>query len=489
MALHHGYDADEIYDLVQDQARMGARRPGSKAGLANEAYLESKLREVGLEQVRAEPIPMMHWAADDYALEVGRNHALEPTEAFPIPYVMHTPPGGLEAPLVWADPKALRHTDDWTGRVVVTEIGFPELDLNLLLRIGLGRYDPEDTIRLVDHPATWVRLGWHLYHLAARRGALGFIGILRDQPGAGCRMYAPYGFKEHDILDKPLPGFWVPKRDGARLKSLAQSGAGRARLKLTGVREPGLTHNIVGEVPGDGSTDEVMVLSCHHDSPFVSPVEDGTGVAVVLALARHFAAHRPLRRRLIVLLSAGHFYGSIGTRTFIREHPDVVRRTAVEISIEHVAHEAMEDASGELVPTGQPEATAIFVPLNRAVADTVLDSIRRHDVRRTILLPAEGPLGPYPPTDGGDWWEAGVPVVNHISNPVYLLTDDDALQWVDKARLPKVAAAFTDILTHLDHIDRQTIAAVDSRPYHLLMKALRHIAYHKTTLFGLRPVY
>lgn len=488
MTPHHGYDADEIYGWVQDQARMGARRPGSAAGLANEAYLESKLRELGLEQVRAEPIPIMHWATNDYALEVGRNHVMEPVEAFPIPYTMHEPEG-LEAPLVWADPKALRHTDDWAGRVVVTDIGFPDLDLKLLLRIGLGRYDPDDTARLVSHPATWVRLGWHLYHLAARRGALGFIGILRDQPGGSCRMYGPYGFKEPDILNKPLPGFWVSKRDGARLKTLAQSGAGQARLHLAGVREPGLTHNIVGEVAGDGSSDEVMVLSCHHDSPFESPVEDGSGVAVVLALARHFATHRPLRRRLIVLLTAGHFYGSVGTRTFIREHPEVVRRAAVEISIEHVAHEAEEGPDGALAPTGRPEATGIFVPLNRAVADAVLDAVRRHDVRRTFLLPAEGPLGPYPPTDGGDWWEAGVPVVNHISNPVYLLTDDDALHWVDKPRLPQVAAAFTDILTHLDTLDRRTIANVDSRPYHLLMKLLRQVAYHKTTHFGLHPVY
>lgn len=489
MAPEYGYDADEIFGWVEDQARMGARRPGCAGGHANEAYLEQKLRDFGLEQVRAEPIPIMHWSADEASLAVGRTGALEPLEAFPIPYVMHTPPEGLVAPLVWADPKALRHKADWTGRVVVTEIGFPDLDLELLLRVGLGLHDPDDTARLVDHPATWVRLGWHLYHLAARRGALGFIGILRDQPGGSCRMFAPYGFKEHDIMGKPLPGFWVSKRDGARLKELAQSDYGLAQLHLTGLRQPGLTHNIVGEVPGDGSTDEVMVLSCHHDAPFVSPVEDGSGVAVVLALARHFAAARPLARKLIVVLSAGHFYGSIGTRTFIREHPEVVRRAAVEISIEHVAHEAHEDATGALVPTGRPEATGVFVPLNRAVADTVLSALRQHDVRRSVLLPAEGPLGPYPPTDGGDWYEAGVPVVNHICNPVYLLTDDDALHWVDKPRLPKVAAAFTDILTHLDVMPRNQIAGVDSKAYHLLMKLLRQVAFHKTTRFGLTPVY
>jgi hypothetical protein len=469
---------------------MGPRRPGSAAGHENERFLEAELRRLGLENVRAEPIPIVHWAATEHQLEVGEAGdagALEPLEAFPIPYTQFTPLAGLEAPLVWAEPTRLWHRADWQGRIVVTEIGFPDLDVGMLLKVARGAYDPHDTARQMKHPATWVRLGWHLYHLAARRGAAGFIGIVRDQPGGTCRMYAPYGFKEADIMAKPLPGFWVGKGDGPALRRLAESGRGRARLQVSGVREPGQTHNVVGEIPGQ--TDECVVLSCHHDSPFVSPVEDGSGVAVVLALARHLAEQGGLRRRVIVLLTAGHFYGSIGTRTFIKEHPDIVRRTALEISIEHIAHEADEGPTGQLVPTGLPEATGIFVPFSQAVTDAVLESVAAHDLDRVVLLPAEGPLGPYPPTDGGDWWEAGVPVVNHISNPVYLLTDDDALEWVDRERLPRVAAAFAEIMTRLDAVDRDAIARVDAPIYRLAMKLLRRVTYAKTTRFGLHPVY
>jgi hypothetical protein len=301
-------------------------------------------------------------------------------------------------------------------------------------------------------------------------------------------MYAPYGFKEKDILDKPLPGLWVGRADGQRLRAAARRGDGRAQLTVSGVREPGLTHNLAGEVPG--SSREAIVLSCHHDSPFASPVEDASGVAVVLALAEHFAASRDLRRRLIVLLSAGHFYGSIGTRSFIERHRgDLLQRVACEISIEHIAREAVEDAQGRLQPSGRPEATGIFVPFNRAVGEAVIDAMRAHDLRRVLTLPAEGPLGPYPPTDGGDWWAAGVPVINSIANPVYLLTDDDGPEWVDWQRLPQTAAAFADIIRRLDAMERQTIAAVDSKARLLAMKALRRIVHAKTTLFGLRPVY
>ncbi|MCC7111979.1 MAG: hypothetical protein IT382_21975 [Deltaproteobacteria bacterium] len=60
-------------------------------------------------------------------------------------------------------------------------------------------------------------------------------------------------------------------------------------------------------------------------------------------------------------------------------------------------------------------------------------------VDRAFLLRPEGPLGPYPPTDGGDWCEAGVPLVNFISNPVYLVNSEDDLSWMMESRLARIA--------------------------------------------------
>ncbi|MHB1212061.1 MAG: M28 family peptidase, partial [Candidatus Nanopelagicales bacterium] len=333
------FDNEEMFQWIRDQTSMGARRAGSAAGRQNEDYVEAHLREFGLEKVRREAIPITHWTAETHSVEIDAGSGFEPVDSFPIPYSAFTPPEGSEARLVFADPASLWHRADWHGAIVVTEISFPDLDVKLLRKFSLGQYDPDGSLDLVKHPATWVRLGWHLYHLAAKRGAVGFIGIVKDQPGGSCHMYAPYGFREKDILDKPIPGFWVGRADGSWLRAAAESDDGRARLRLTGIREPGTMHNIVGEIPG--SSDETIVLTCHHDSPFASPVEDASGVAVVLALARHFAQHRGLKRRLVVVLTAGHFYGSLGTRTFIEEHrEDVVRHTALEITIEHIALEA-----------------------------------------------------------------------------------------------------------------------------------------------------
>ncbi len=488
MVRYKDFDANEMFGWIERMAAMGPRRPGSAAGLQNEDFLAEQLQAFGVEAVRKEPISIVEWEAGDARLEFGAGREFETVEAQWIPYCAFTPEAGIEAPLVYVDPHKRVKRADWRGAVVLTEIKFPPLDIGLLLKLSMGSFDPGDTIRETQHPATWVRLNWHLYRVAARHGAVGFIGIVQDQPGGSCRMFAPYGFKEKDIMDKPLPAFWVRRQDGPRLREAARSGHGRVRMTLTGMRRPGVTHNVIGEIPGQ--SDEVVVLSCHHDSPFTSPVEDGSGCSVVLALARHFAQERDIRRRLVVLFSAGHFYGSIGTRTFIREHErDLVKRTALEISIEHIGQEAVEDGAGRLMSSGRPEATGIFIPFNRTVADVVLRGLEAHGVDRALLLPPEGPLGDYPPTDGGDWYQAGVPVINFISNPVYLLTDDDALGWVARDRLPKVASVFADVIRSIDGVPREAIGAVDRRSYKLAMKLLKYVARARTTRFGTRPVY
>ena len=482
------FDSEQMFGWIRDQVSMGARRAGSAADRQNEDYIEAHLRDFGLEKVRREPIPITHWAAETHSVEIDDGSGFEQVDSFPIPYSAFTAPEGREARLVFADPATLWHRADWKGAIVVTEIGFPDLDVKLLRKFSLGQYDPDGSLDLVKHPATWVRLGWHLYHLAAKRGAVGFIGIVKDQPGGSCHMYAPYGFREKDILDKPIPGFWVGRADASWLRKAAESGHGKARLSLAGIREPGTMHNIVGEIPG--SSEETIVLTCHHDSPFASPVEDASGVAVVLALARHFAQQRGLERRLVVVLTAGHFYGSLGTRTFIETHrDDVVKHTALEITIEHIALEAIEDDQQRLVPTGLPEAAGVFVPMNRTVTGLLLDAAKTHELSRTVLLPAEGPLGDYPPTDGGDWYAAGVPVVNYITNPVYLLTDDDAFEFVAKDRLSKVAGTFADFIESIDSVPRDAISAVDSQRYKYAMKLLKHVSRAKTTFFGIKPVY
>jgi hypothetical protein len=481
------FSSDEMMTWIREMAAFGARRSGSPGGLANEDYLVAKLTEFGLANIRKEPILVEYYRPDKLLVEIDKGAGFKPFNAQWIPYCRFTPADGVESQLVFADSRAFSHSADWTGKVLVTDIEFPILDVALIGKFAMGKHDPDDSLKDVKHPATWVRLGWHLYRKAFERGAIGFIGILKDQPGGSYQMYAPYGFKEKDILDKPLPGFWVSRDDGSEIRKLARSGA-NVRLTLTGERTPSVTHNVVGEISGE--IDESVILHCHHDSPFVSPVEDASGCSVILALARHFARGAKPRRNIIVLFTAGHFYGSIGTRRFIEDHAvDVVPKVALEITVEHVAKEAIENEAGELVESGRAEGTGVFLPFNQAMIDAVLVNLKDNGVDRAFLLPPEGPLGPYPPTDGGDWYLTGVPLVNFISNPVYLLNSEDDFHWVDQSRLAKVAGAVAGIVDATEKLPKASIAAVDFSVYKLKMKLIKYLVNWKTTKFGTRPLY
>lgn len=482
------FDKSLMMQWIKDMSDFGPRRAGSPAGHKNEDYLVEKLRGFGIESVHKEPIPIIFRETNQASLEIDEGEGFKPLQAQWIPFSAYTPEQGLEGDLVYADPSKFFQGGDWKGKIVLTDISFPMLDVKMIARFSLGQYDPQGNMLSIKHPATWVRINWHFYKEAFKKGAVGFIGILKDQPGGSYRMYAPYGFKEKDILDKPLPGFWVSRNDGPRLRQLAKTGKTRVRMIHCGSHKPEVTHNIVAEIPGKSK--EIIILHCHHDSPFKSPVEDASGCAVILALAKHFAQSAGNHRKIIILLTAGHFYGSIGTRTFIRTHlKDIVPKVALEITVEHVAKEAVENAGGDLVASGQPEGTGIFVPFNRSVVKTVMDSVRSNFVDRVFLLPPEGPLGDYPPTDGGDWYMAGVPLINFISNPVYLLNEEDDLEWVMQERLPKIAGAVADIVRKSDGMSKESLGRVELPGFKLKMKFIKALVRMKTSKMGTRPVY
>jgi len=477
-----------MMEWIKTMSEFGPRRAGSVAGHKNEEFLMEQLRGFGLSSVHKEPISIVYRETQKGILELDEGEGFIPVKAQRIPFSAYTPEQGIEGNMVYADPGKLFQGGDWKGKIVLTDISFPELDVNLISKFSLGQYDPEGTMMDIKHPATWVRINWHFYKKAIQKGAIGFIGILKDQPGGSYRMYAPYGFKEKNILDKPLPGFWVSRDDGPKLRELAKKGDTRVKMIHTGEQKKESTNNIVGEI--EGQTDEIVILHSHHDSPFKSPVEDASGCAVVLALAKHLAKKKDLKRKIIILFTAGHFYGSLGTRTFIKSHlKDIVPKTVLEITIEHIAKETVETSDGKLVFSGQPEGTGMFVPLNQGMVNTVLESVKSNAVDRVFLLPPEGPLGDYPPTDGGDWYLAGVPLINIISNPVTLLNEEEELDGVMQDRLPKMAGAVADIIRKTEAMSKESIGLVEFKGFKLKMKLVKQLVKMKTTKMGTRPVY
>jgi len=428
------------------------RRAGSSQGKKAEDYLFKEFKKIAPENVHKQAIPIGLWEAAswDLALIDPETQEKKAIASHYIPYTHFSE--SKQAPLIYAghgkkgDIKGL----DFKGKVVVVDLVFPMLESAKLAKLALSIHDPQNTIGPELHEATWIRPAWHVYEKAAKQGAVGFIGILSNQPGGYSSYYAPYGFKEEDrILDKPIPGFWIGKKEGEWIRKAACSQQ-KVEFYLKGTLKESVTHNIYGIIPGE--SDETIILASHHDSPFRGVTEDASGVATVLSIATELAARKvPLKKTILFMATAGHFYGSIGTRRFISEHPEIIKKTVAEIHIEHIAMEAGEK-DGKLFLTGNPEPVGVFCNYNKKSVELVSRVIKDNGLDPTFVLPASGPLGAYPPTDGGDFYAYGVPVFNMISNPVYLLIDDDGMDKLCQERLIPTAEAFYQLIEKLDHV-------------------------------------
>ena len=277
---------------------------------------------------------------------------------------------------------------------------------------------------------------------AIQAGAAGFVGLLTGMPWETADYYVPY-----DGEARPIPGVWVSAANGRRILGRMEAGPVRARLTVDARREPATCYNVVGSLPG--ASDEWILIGSHHDGPWWSAVEDGSGIALVLAQARYWS-QVPRERRphgMMFVLQAGHMVGGAGCRAFIEAHRDLLPAVVAEIHLEHAARECRcED--GALIPTDAPEVRWWFTSLNADLEDLVEDALTAEDLRRSLILPPEV-FGPQPTTDGGFYHLEQVPIVQYLTAPMYLFDSQDTLDKIHRPSLGAVTRATVRIVEGL----------------------------------------
>jgi len=457
----------EMLGWIRRIVGFGTRRPGYPQSLQVEQWLEAQFHEFGLTDVRAEPVPVNCWQPSATALEFAAGAVELP--CFPIPYTAWTSPEGVEAPTAFVgegSPDEFQRANV-RGQIVVADMKFADLPGGALKKGAQFVRDAKGSIPDGPlHVANWLIRNFAAYYEAQRRGAVGFIGLLVDSPADGCDFYVPY-----DGFLKGLPGVWVGREHAAQVRALGHSGH-RARLVSTGENRVVDSHNIVGVVPGSGratnAANENIVVTCHHDAPFASAVEDASGVAVLLALAKEFAALRNgqprLSRDLVFVASSGHFHGGIGNRIFVQRHAeDLLKRTVAAFGVEHIAEEVEGDGYGGYRLTSRPEVRALFFDGSNAFASVLAEEAERCGLDRLICADAYG-FGPEPPCDSAPFFTAGFPSACHISGPLYLFDPHDTLDKVRAVDLVPVENFFANTIRRVDAVSARELAEGMKRP-------------------------
>ena len=153
-----------------------------------------------------------------------------------------------------------------------------------------------------------------------KRGAVAVFNLMRQPGNEPARDFSNCGGPASISGDTTVTFSRTCSENGA---AAGVTDKLRATVTLKTESRKGLkAENAVAVIPGAAS-DEVIILNAHYDAWFEGAGDNGDGLAVLMALARHFAKpeQRP-RRTLALVASAGHHSPGInGPRGFVAANP------------------------------------------------------------------------------------------------------------------------------------------------------------------------
>ena len=449
------FSKDEIMGFTRDLYNMGFIRSGAKEDIQTRDYILDKFNRFGLKDVKVDPVPFIGWDAAHCRLAVYGNGKSATFPVEPWFYTAFTPHGGLETRLVdvgFGDKKDFEGKDV-AGKIAIVEFNFGEISFSILETIAKYKYDPGDTLKQHRQVMNWRNeLVEEVYKNAVAAGAAGVIGVIPFNTTVYMRC------EECDFttgVTGAIPGVTIRQRDAKILKELVNSGTNMGHLVLSGALQPGQTYSVYGKIPG--KTDNIMMVASHNDSMWLGATEDAAACAIVLALARYYAARpeKTLNYTLLFNLEASEQLRALGGQTFIQAHKnDIMKKYVIDLHVEHICREFVYK-DGVLVDTGLPQPRAVFVTENDKLMDIVYQAIRKNDIRRTLVMSTKTPLGV--PTDAHHYDAAGYPVISFVSAPAYWNALEDTIDKVNQDDLAPVAEAFREIIEEVDKIDPHEI--------------------------------
>ena len=272
------------------------------------------------------------------------------------------------------------------------------------------------------------------------RGAVAVLTVI-DLPG---------NMRVNDMGCGPGPCFNIGGRDGLFLERVLDAASERGgrevrvRLRLDNERFTGLSAaNGVAVIPGSTLPNEYIVLNAHADAWFDGAGDNGDGLAVLVALARHFA--RPdvrLERSLVLIASAGHHSGGLsGPGNFVSMNRDIVENAVLFVNLEHTSQRNITPARTEH-DDGYREWTmdSYESPIVAGVTNLApfLEQLIRQGTARYGTNFVAGP-NTTASGEGGTYSRTGVPVFQTIQGPPLYHTTGEVVEMVSTPGMERMA--------------------------------------------------
>jgi hypothetical protein len=213
--------------------------------------------------------------------------------------------------------------------------------------------------------------------------------------------------------------------------------------------------NVIGVLPGadPARAAEAVVIGAHYDhlgvvggALYPGADDNASGTAVVLGLARAFAAGGPLDRTLVFALFGAEELGLVGSGHYVREPAVPLTRTVAMLNFDMVGR--LRD--GRLTVGG--------IDSGQGLREVVTDAAR--DVGASPALKGS----PFGPSDHNRFYGGGVPVLFfHTGTHADYHRPGDTADKLDGAGMARVAALGARVAERLATAERPAYVAL-SRP-------------------------
>ena len=464
-------DQQEIFNWILELCETPHRRTGTAEGERAAEYVRMKFEEIGLSDVCIQRVDSANFDIEEYALTVNG----EDIPAFMINGTLHPQEFGdftagekcENAELIFLGEGRKEDFEgiDVKGKIVLCECPWFEMDektyAKTWCRDGGFTYDPDADkrvkLRKTDSysPNSWP----YNYIMAQKKGAVGFIGILKDYFEDGINWSEDYseiaiseGCKSFDI-----PGLWIGVTAFDRIKAYLDGNDTRTTLKMHTVYRKGFAQNVYGILPG--KSEKAILIHSHYDAVFNGAVQDASGMSEVLALAKYFS-QIPIEERQFTMIFAGldgHYTDYAGHKAFIKKLKDEKKEVLCDFVIEHIGKEVGLGEGNRPIIAEVPEVRLLYVSKTGNLPEIVEKNIVCHDVRRTVILPVDKYKAPENGlyefqqdeviSDAYYSHIGGIPIVSMLSPQLYLFHPMDTPEMVPKEELSSIALLFVSVIT------------------------------------------
>ena len=407
----------------RDGEQFWGRISGTKYDRMTTELMAQEYQKLGLQVTRQPFVEKPIWYPTRWQMSYSAgSHSAPLLTSFPTDETVPTPAGGIEAQAVWVGigSAADLKDRDLRGKAVIIYSTFVP---------GGRSHSASDRAGLFNSNT-----------LATKAGAAMIINVM-GIPGNA--QFNPEGAPEGPGA---VPLLTLSQDEGFMLRDrLAAGEKVMIRLALDiEIRKDLPSQNVIAILPGM-SDEQVLILS-HTDSYFQGAMDNASGMATAIDIARHYAAlpkeQRP--RTLVFLATPDHHTGETGRNLFIKNHD--WSRVAMILNVEHTSQSQLFLMNQDLQVANSINARRWYVSGSAAFQQLIKKTLREFNVSVYITPErrAGGSLGAF---------TALAPSFHIIDHVIYHTTLDTP-ELVPAVGLAYSERAFLSIIDQANRLSR-----------------------------------